>query len=474
MIISRNLINQNIKYVDTIDVKLAEPFTGECQTYTYNDFSRLVDAYKNLFISKGAKKDQTVVIGNQANLSQLALVFACTELGLALVIIGNPYQGSVTPENYKTGQISNKTKQLLPIDFFIIDNKINSNKSQVFTDICSKTIEIYTEVLDYTPNNEIWATDESIVLKCTSSGTTGTPKLIQHTHSFIANLITRNSKMFYGKMGLLTNLAHGSSPAVYFLPGLLSKNVTDYVFLPQVLHPDIGISILDKLGKKISLYLDHLMVPYTQQLDLFFASESKLQNCILYTLGLIRTQWIEKFTKGCVKDIVSIFGTNETSGPFLIARASDIDFVENRYKLCDDFYDLQVDEFYRLSVKMPVYNTLVTTGDLFQRKNGSYHHLGRDNLYRINDKELDIESYNTKIKSLINGQIVIDSVKESIYLAVWDEQIDLEELQKVNLWLKFQSNGLHFITKHAILKQKDYLNGVKVDMEMLREYFRSQ
>ena len=48
---------------------------------------------------------------------------------------------------------------------------------------------------DYTPNNNIFAKNDSIIMKCTSSGTTGTPKPIKHTHAFIES-ISKESILF--------------------------------------------------------------------------------------------------------------------------------------------------------------------------------------------------------------------------------------------------------------------------------------
>ena len=118
---------------------------------------------------------------------------------------------------------------MLPVDLFVINNQEHTDKFEVFKDTRRFTLLLNDIPLDYTPNNIVLADEETIFLKCTSSGTTGTPKVITHTHKFLFSLIKRNSEQFFGTMGMMTNLAHGSSPAVYYIPGLISQNVTQYI-----------------------------------------------------------------------------------------------------------------------------------------------------------------------------------------------------------------------------------------------------
>lgn len=472
MIISRELVNKNIKYHDCV---LYVGDNKHLKSYDYNYLSSLVDAYKNLFVSKGAKAGRSVVIGTGSRIEQVALVLACAELGMTVTIVSNPLpllgHGTQIVKQHYGVAISKQYERMLPIDFFVVCDQDCTDKFQIFKDTCRLTIEINKETLDYTPNNTILATDDTVFLKCPSSGTTGTPKIIEHTHGFFSQLVLRNSKMFYGKMGMLTNLNHGSSPGTYFIPGLVSENVTDMYNIRSL---DNSLEDTAKYTKELyNISLNHIMVPYTNLIDSFLESEYSLPECVLYTLGIIRKSWINKLgTK--MKDVISIFGSNETSGATLINQATDEDFTESSYKKLDDFYELIITDKGELEVKMPVYNTIVPTKDIFTIiKSGKYVHGGRSNLYRINDLEIDVSDYQKELDSKIKSELIIDTNKDRIYIAIWDQTVDPATIEALDKRMKLQSNNRHFISKYECLEYKSFLSGIKLDKEAVREYFRS-
>jgi hypothetical protein len=252
MILTRDIINKNLKfheYIVNID--------GDNQTVTYDisDLYTLIDCYKNLLVANGASTSCSAIIGDRVGLSQLAFTFACAELGIAITIV-DPPSNTISNNGTKVFNKSLNTKlnQLLPITFLLVknDRSFARPKLDVLKSVALKYIVANDYNLDNTPNNIIKAKPDSIFLKCTSSGSTGESKVISHTHQFMYELIHRNSFMYDGKMGIMSNLNHGSSPATYFLPGLVSEKVTDIY----------NILIEQDEVKKASLpVLDHMMFP---------------------------------------------------------------------------------------------------------------------------------------------------------------------------------------------------------------------
>lgn len=472
MLITREIINKNIRFHDVL-----VDLNGEIdvKSYTYNHLSEMIDRYKNLLFANGARPGCSAVVGEQISLSQTAFVFACAELGVNITIIDQPHGKNPKPNTYVPGSISTKLKLMLPITYLLSvdrDYTVTNDKTRILMDVCKRTILADEFPVNIEPNDKILAKPDSIFLRCTSSGTTDTPKVLEHTHEFMSDLIKRNSKMFYGKMGVIANLNHGSSPATFFLPGLVSENVTDLYHM-QANIPNKLSSALARLGEQ-DVDINHVMFPYSSMIDEFLSYDGNNSECILYTLSVIKKEWVEHTKTKKIKDVVSIFGTNETSGTVMINQATDHDFSENTYKKLDDFYGIHITEKNELEVGMPIYNKRVPTGDAFVKHGDKFLHLGRSNLYRINDLELDVNKYTAMLKKECDGDIIVDTNKNSIYIVLWDKTANDQIVKDIDRVMREDSADLHFVSKYDYLTQSEFLTGVKVDRQILREYFRTK
>ncbi len=451
MIVTRELINKSITFRDSLYL--------DCP-YTFIDLSKDIDAYKNLLQHKyNAVEGQSVLIGEQSGRKQLALVFACLELGLTITIVDYGRK-----DNFQTDYFDPKTTLLLPIHFFIVSTVDITDKFAFFNDACETTIILTDEVLDYTPNQTVNAKPNTMLLKCTSSGTTGTPKIVHHTHEFIFALVMRNAKMFDGVIGQAFNLSHGSSLATFFLPTLFSTDVSEYINF-TLDHTDL---VIEKHK------LDHLMLPYPDMLEVFVEQYKKSAHSgiNLYSLTYIRDEWKEYTQEGKIKDIISFFGSNETSGPTLINRVSYDDFNRQRYHRVDDFYELEIRNT-ELIVTLPTYNNKIETKDEFVSNGETFLHLGRNDMHRINGKFFRDTSYQRIVKDKLNSDLVFDFVNNRIYLAVWETDDNLEQkIDEIQEVLKKRSDDAHYISKYKVLSYEDFLSGIKLDQELLREYFR--
>lgn len=146
---------------------------------------------------------------------------------------------------------------------------------------------------------------------------------------------------------------------------------------------------------------------------------------------------------------------SETSGPVLINKASNYEFAPNKFYPMDDFYKLDIVDGH-LSVNQYV------SSDKFTKQGTAYLFHGRDDLIRINDVELPLQQYNSYVE---NGEVIVDSLYNKIYLALWEET-DVEEIQS-----KFDSR--HIISKSEVLDKSMFMSGIKIDIQALREHFRS-
>lgn len=488
MLITREIINQQIVYKDFNQI-------FPTRIYEYSQLSKKVDMFKNLLINQfDCQPGQRILIGFNAGIMQSALIFAAAELGLTIVVVD--YQRNDRFQN--DGILDSKTELLLPIDYFFLDikktwtekinllNKISENTIFVLNnmsnniDITEDNIDtnfgIYTfgpdgnlKILcnpDYTPNNTVLCNQDSNFMICTSSGTTGTPKVIEHTHNFIYNLVQRNKTMYYGRVGVNANLQHGSSFATYFLPAICSESV-------ESIYSLTGIG----MQKYLQQNLDHLMFAYTPGLEAFLNFNGKKNPQLnLYTLSYIKSSWKLAIDQEKIKDVISIFGSNETSGPVFINKLSDHLFSETRYKKLDNFYNIELGSNGELSIVLPVYSDrTISTNDSFELSDDGYYiHLGRNDLIRINHLKVDTDLYKSKVSENLNGELIYDSVQQTIYLAIWENIGDLEnKVLTIKNFISDYSKNIHSISKFAVLNYNDFLTGIKLDHELLRQYFRN-
>lgn len=457
-VITRDFINKNIEFFD-----LESEFN-----YKFNELSEKIDIFKNLFLEHGVddKKSYSVVIGIMPSLDQTACLFACFELGITVCIIDYYRLDNFTQYQY----VDPKTELLLPIDFFIVRTDSDTDKFDYFNSICKKTIVLNKiKKIKKNKNKTIYAKPNSIIMKCTSSGTTGTPKVITHSHQFMYNLALRNSIFFDNHVAINYNLNHGSSFATYFLPALCSKNV------------DKISNIIDQLfykeqkNKNFFKKINHIMMTYKDHVEDFIKYFANKETTI-YTLTSIPSDF-KIYTNLKFKDIISFFGCNETSGPVLINKISNKNFSSSYYYIVDNFYDISIDSG-TLNVKMPYYNNLtIDTKDRFINtdSNSIFEFKGRDDLIKINGKE--IKNYNFELlkntNELTESDFIFDVQENLIYLAIWKSYDDVElKIKKINKTLTEFTKNKHCIDKYAILDKHEFMSGIKIDNELIRHYFR--
>ena len=475
MYISRDIINPNIEFID------ARPYKSP--SFTYAQVSAGIDMIKYILKDHhGCKPGDSVLIGINPSTLQIATFFACAELGLEIIILDHGRNDNWIATDY----IDPKTQSLMPIKFFILDSRYkntDSQKQNFFIKICEHFV-----VLDYNllhkqyanSNLGIEANPDSVIIKCTSSGTTGTAKIVEHTHEFIHHLIKRNTKFYDGTVCMIMNLNHGSSPATYFLPAICSKNTTKFVSCklknadtkkhPVQKSKDLSFDNLVEIVK--SMHVRHLMIPYSHLIEQFLRLD-EYPDLNIYTLSTIQSYWLKLYQDRKINNIISFFGCNETSGPLLINEISDEQFSESGYKLMDDFYKLNLNQGTNLEVDMPVYNKKISTNDMFELVDGRYIHKGRNDLYRVNGYVVDLDRYNKETKNVLEGMVIVDTSKDKLYVAVWENISDHDDkIKKLSDKFKELSQGAHKVDKHAMLPKDRFYSGVKLDMELLRDYFR--
>lgn len=469
-LITRDIINKSITFKD---VNAHNLYQKE-KTFNYQELSRQIDIIKNVLQHDyNCVEGQTILIGITPCALQVAAFFACAELGLTIVIADHNRNDNWIDPKY----IDPKTASLLPINYFLVTSDEHLiPKYELFYKICDKTVVVKDlDKLNDSVNNNLLCKHETILLKCTSSGTTGTAKLVTHSHQFLKRLIDRNKFFFYGNVCMAHNLNHGSSPATYFLPSLCSADTKVFVsyMITYLTEHSRSKESLDMAMHKFGMYdFDHLMIPYSYLIDNFLKLGS-YRELNLYTLSTIKKDWVAYHLDNRIKNIISIFGSNETSGPTFVNEIADHDFQENKYRLVDGFYQINLIDDKLLEVTLPVYDTKIITNDVFEKVGSNYYHKGRNDLYRVNGYEVNVKHYDNLIKNVIDADLVIDTAKDSLYLAIWkDADMIDQHISAIIGKIKKDSYNVHTVNKYKVLDKSKFMTGVKLDMELLRDYFR--
>jgi hypothetical protein len=454
---------------------------------TNQEFSRIdllnkIDFWKYILKTKcDAKKYESILIGlTTVNIDYLAICFASAELSLKIVIVDY----SRTDEFEDINFFDPKTKLLSPIDIFLHDIKSydldTCTKHKFFVGCSTRSFNIYDN-LDYSIDpvefeevKTIFPDKDDILMRCTSSGTTGTPKIVEHTHHFLTEISKRNSKKFKGKCLHIKNLNHGSSLAVFLLPSLISNDVSKHLFYPV----DEG-DPFDKFISAIKPHddLDFLLFPYPFMIDKF-VNESKVQNIIwknlkIQTLSYIQDSIRSEIKDGNIESITSIFGSNETSGPVfeITINKNNLDQESTYFKKLDDFFKISLKDNGMIEIGLPYYDSTIVTNDVFYKDSEFYIHKGRSDIVKINGEIIEIKDINNLNTSYTEAYIVTDTVTNCLYLAYWDRS-NPDILKNLVDFLKTKYPRLK-INKTATLNKKQFLTGIKLDNELLREYFRN-
>ena len=480
MIVDRNIISENFRYM-TNEFNHRYGFDEERITNRKGLFKR-IDYWKYVLYKEcGMRQGKTIALGiTQIGIDYIAIVFAGLELGLRFVVL----DFSISAD--RIGINDYKTDAFGKIDLFLHHFPDGDENLEYYSKKSLSTVHLY-DINDFIINDIALLKnisdrrpkpDDDLML-ATSSGTTGKPKKVVHSHRFMYELIQRNKKQFSGSVMHIRNLHHGSSMAVFFLPTLASDDVT--------VHYGLGYNIADdgmvKIASVANQYkIENISFPYTYDLDLFLKQslqrEYKYVNFNAYTLSYIRDDWKQYFEPLGINKIESIFGCNETSGPlFLSTMYKDKIYDPKAFEKIDDFYRFELDDKNMLTVHMPVYNNDICMNDLFAVVDGVWHHQGREDLTRINDVEVNLGDIMLLPKKYgMDAVCINDDVLNKIYLAIWTQipekvaQIKVDVLNK-ELFRKYGSRVQ--IDNFAILQATDFQRGIKVDHELIREWFRN-
>lgn len=428
------------------------------QRFNRSDLFERIDQWKTYLFSLGLKPGERIGFAlTEINLDYFAFFFAAVELGIVIVVLDWDKQ---------IGQHSSRLKDILPLRYFFYNRE--SPSVDFYAEYSIVKIDLRNIHLSSTPLNiAANVRGKDPLMMCFSSGTTGTPKKIYHTHAFMRSLAERNTILFEGRQSAIhfLNFHHGSSFATYFLPSLHACR----------LH--VGCeAIIDMMIEECRRHqIESIQFPYPTLTDAFLKAlpalpENKIR---VFTLTYQTPDWVRLLGRG-VRDVISIFGASETSGPVFVSILNEkrTTFDPRIFEPLDRFYKIEIrDEAVHVSHESGIDFTFP---DTFKREdNGAYYHVGRQNFMRINDTLLDQAKMTHWLTQLdIDGMFVFDPVFQKLYLVLWSRPAS-ENLEVLRRRLAMEVGNRVYISAEALLEKENFVAGIKVDVELLRDHFRN-
>ena len=461
---SRNVIHPEIQWYQPSD-------TG-WHIVDYNDIVGGIIQWKNiLYEQTNFKPGQKFGVGSShCDYTYLTAIFAGIELGGKIIVMPSTASG----------------KQLIgPIAAWLYEDNVTKaihDGNAVMDEHTIPWSTFYSFESKFKSFAHLQQTDRSskeIVLTTTTSGSTGTPRVIDYSHQLFDDVRARSIKIFKldqeDRVLHLSNMHHGGTGGVFFLPSL-SACKYHYYFngLADNLDIDQFINLIKQ--EKIS----KAMFPNNLLVDKFLNKLDWLDHDFeIYVNQANSRSWIEHVRRTNIKAIHSLFGSTETLGPIFlntITPNSKLDHnVLNYGKLLDDHYSVDChNDCTVVTIKNHYQETL---SDRFVvDSNNDYIFQSRTTLIRINECIISLADVTKLTQDLLgdDGVIVPDTVTNKIYVAYTDKLIDpVNVIHQLNYRLGTMSPVLQ--VDHAdCIDLNQFVTGIKLSIENLRDHFRQK
>lgn len=478
-VISRNWINEEAH------------FYVKNRGFTRKYFFSIIDYWKSILLQHEAKPGDKIGFAvATVDISYVAAIFAAFELGLKLTIL-------LKPVNEKEMN-SPKFNVFYPLDILILDRlaiRWFPELKDYYTSNSRHVIDLIWIGNTFQPIKKpskkiknIYPAENDTCLLCTSSGSTGQPKIVNHTHKFFYDLCSFNWEPLEfkeeDKVLHLVSFNHGSALGIYFLPSLRTCKWHYFSI------PDFSLTLFDDENwDRFVLFcqkagITKMQCPFDFSIDYminaFERSETGCPDLTIYILTFINPKWYELVKKGKIKKVISIFGCSETSGPLFLPYVD-----KDTENFSPNFLGYPIKGFHEISivdnslhVTIPTYGTTINTEDSLKDMGNGYDFAGKKKLYRIHDTEINVYDIQGIFLSHVTGFhykdaiILVDEIYNRLYAVTNNKEIvkhvdDIKESIRVHYNDKIELEELFYIEDMS-----NFVTGIKPDREKLLNYVR--
>lgn len=411
-------------------------------SYSKKDLCEFINYWKAKLLAMGAKPGDKIGMSFvNSEVHYYATLFAAFELGMQVVSLHRP-------NNEKECQ-SPKNNAHLPLDFYIfLESYLTAADSMLgikhFKDNSKQCIsygplewKLNNNNFRSTEETPIYAQPQDIAFCCTSSGSTGDPKLITYSHQFLYSLSQYNrSALGYEDDDVMmhfTTLNHGGVITL-LLPSLMTchkhyfntfAHGIDTVHETVLKCIDAGVTkIFCSNGSMVNCIINDL---HRRNLS--------LPNTTIFLLSFICPSWVGAIKEGRLKSIVSPFGCSEIGGPVFLPYLSidNVDTFNPKYlgKPTTGFYDTRI-------ICGHIHTSLPNGGDFIfdDLVTCDFHFVSKNRLPKINDMDinpLDIIEIVERYESRYNFEVYVDEIYNEIYIITSSSKLNdmREAIEKI-------------------------------------------
>ena len=323
-----------------------------------------------------------------------------------------------------------------------------------------------------------------VVLSFNTSGSTGVPTKVDHSHEFIHALCCRNiSAMGLNQPGLEKALCvhggvHNLMPNV-MIPVLAQfEQVHSLPFVP------------DRMTELAQYVDDHkinvVMLPHTLSVDLFLTCAPRFNHTVkIFHLTANQPNWVELVKEKNIQSIRNSYGSIEVFSPVLVNEINQLS--NNSYspfdfgKPLDDFYNIELTEQHHLKVSHPMltFGSHVLQDYFVQDSEGNLSYDNRDKSIRLRGQDVSwgaleqcVQLHGNPSLMCIVGHSESDKVCLLIDQRYSQDQVD-QLVSNINIDLDRLVTGLS-VDCVSCVDIATFINSHKFNLAQVRNHFQDK